>query len=108
MVFDAQLADTPAGNPLAPETPSFEILVALDVVCVMVPIETPLQIVGLIEAAFATIFERTVTDKFLTALVPQEFCAETLMLPLADPVVKVTEFVPEPAVNTQPAGAVQL
>ena len=35
MVFDAQVADTPAGKPFAPATPSFEIPVAPVVVIVM-------------------------------------------------------------------------
>ena len=35
IVFNAQCADTPAGNPFAPDTPSFDIPVAPVVACVM-------------------------------------------------------------------------
>ena len=35
IVFNAHVADTPAGNPLAPGTPSFEMPVAPVVACVI-------------------------------------------------------------------------
>ena len=51
ITFPAQVAETPAGNPFAPETPEFEIPVAPVVVCVIVGDNNALtQSVGVAEA----------------------------------------------------------
>ena len=60
MVLPAQLADMPAGNPLAPETPLFAIPVAPVVVCVTLVISVLIQTVGEDEAAPAVLLGDTV------------------------------------------------
>ena len=56
IVFGAQVADTPAGNPFAPDTPAFDIPVAPVVVCVMPVMAVFIHGVGEDEAAPAVLF----------------------------------------------------
>ena len=65
IVFDAHAAETPAGKPFPPETPEFEIPVALVVVCVMFVKAVFTQSVGELDAA------------------PAVFAAVTVMVPVA-------------------------
>ena len=69
--------------------------------CVAVPVIAP---------GVAGVPGFTVTAKVLTALVPQELSAVTVILPFcpALPVVTVIEVVPAPAVMVHPAGTVQV
>ena len=60
MVLDAQCADTPAGNPLAPDTPSFDMPVARVVVWVIAVNAVLIHSVGALEPAPAVIFAVTV------------------------------------------------
>ena len=60
IVFDAQVAETPAGKPFAPETPSLEIPVAPVVVCVIAVKAVLIHKVGVLEAAPAVLFGVTV------------------------------------------------
>ena len=60
MVLDAKLADTPAGNPLAPDTPLLLMPVAPVVVCVMFVSAVLMHNVGVDEAAPAVLFAVTV------------------------------------------------
>ena len=53
MVFDAKLADTPAGKPLAPDTPLLLMPVAPVVVCVMFASAVLMHNVGVEDAALA-------------------------------------------------------
>jgi hypothetical protein len=61
MVFAAQDAETPAGNPLAPDTPLLEIPVAPVVVWVIAVSGVFMQSVGAADAALAVLLEDTVT-----------------------------------------------
>ena len=60
MVFDAHVAETPAGNPFAPDTPAFEIPVAPVVVIVMFVNRVLIHNVGEEEGAPAVLFGVTV------------------------------------------------
>ena len=60
MVLDAKLADTPAGNPLAPDTPLLLMPVAPVVVCVIFVSTVLMHNVGVNEAAPAVLFAVTV------------------------------------------------
>ena len=68
IVFEAHAADTPAGKPLAPETPEFEIPVAPVVVCVMFVKEVFTQSVGELDAAPAVLAAVTVMVPVALAL----------------------------------------
>jgi hypothetical protein len=74
IVFDANVADTPAGKPFAPDTPLFEIPVAPVVVMVMAVRAVLMQSVGDEEA------------------VPAVFAGVTIIVPVA-------LTVPQPPVN---------
>jgi hypothetical protein len=56
IVFVAHVADTPAGKPFAPDTPSFEMPVARVVACVMAVNAVLIQSIGVEDAAPAVIF----------------------------------------------------
>jgi hypothetical protein len=60
IVFVAQVADTPAGNPFAPETPAFAIPVAPVVVWVMLVNAVLIHKVGVEEAAVTVLAGVTV------------------------------------------------
>ena len=60
IVFAAQVALTPAGNPFAPVTPSFDIPVAPVVVCVIAVNAVLIQSVGAVDAALAVLAGVTV------------------------------------------------
>jgi hypothetical protein len=60
IVFAAQDADTPAGSPLAPATPLFEIPVAPVVVCVMAVSPVLMHMVGVEDAMLTVLFGVTV------------------------------------------------
>jgi hypothetical protein len=60
-VLDAQVAETPAGKPLAPETPLFEIPVAPTVACVISVKAVLIHKVGAELAAAAVLLAFTVT-----------------------------------------------
>ena len=60
IVLVAQCADTPAGNPFAPVTPSFEMPVALVVAIVILVKAVLIQRVGVLEGAAAVLFGFTV------------------------------------------------
>ena len=60
MVLDDQLALTPAGKPLAPKTPAFEIPVAPVVVCVIFVSTELMHKLGLEDAAPAVLAGVTV------------------------------------------------
>ena len=62
-MFDAQVAETPAGKPLPPETPLFEIPVAPSVVCVIFVKALFIHKVGVELAAVTELSEITVTTK---------------------------------------------
>ena len=68
MVVDAKLADTPAGKPLAPDTPSLLMPVAPVVVCVMLVSTVLMHNVGVDEAAPAVLFAVTVIVPVALAL----------------------------------------
>ena len=61
IVLDAQVAETPTGKPLAPETPLFEIPVAPTVVCVIFVKALLIHKVGVELAAVTELTEITVT-----------------------------------------------
>ena len=61
IVLDAKLADTPAGNPLAPSKPSLLMPVAPVVVCVMFVSAVLMHNVGVDDAALAVLLGVTVT-----------------------------------------------
>jgi hypothetical protein len=61
IVLDTQCAETPAGNPFAPVTPSLEIPVAPVVVCVIGAKAVLMQSVGVDDGALAVLFGFTVT-----------------------------------------------
>jgi hypothetical protein len=69
IVFDAQEADTPAGKPLAPDTPALEIPVAPVVECVMDVKAVLIHNVGLLEAAPA-VFAGVTVIVFVAVLMP--------------------------------------
>jgi hypothetical protein len=56
IVLDTQCAETPAGNPFAPVTPSLEIPVAPVVVCVIDAKAVLMQSVGVVDGALAVLF----------------------------------------------------
>ena len=60
MVLDAKLADTPAGNPFAPDTPLLLMPVVPVVVCVMFVSTVLMQSVGVDDDAPAVLFAVTV------------------------------------------------
>ena len=60
IVLVAQVAETPAGNPFAPETPELEIPVALVVECVIAVKAVLIHKVGVLDAAPAVLFGLTV------------------------------------------------
>ena len=60
MVLDAKEAETPAGKPFAPDTPTLEMPVAPVVVCVIAVIAVLIQTVGEDDAAPAVLFAVTV------------------------------------------------
>ena len=60
MVLDAHVADTPAGKPLAPATPSFAMPVATVVACVILVIIVLIHTVGVDDATPAVLFGVTV------------------------------------------------
>ena len=74
MVFDAHVAETPAGKPFAPDTPAFEIPVAPVVVIVMFVSTVLIHKVGVEEGA------------------PAVFVAITVIVPVAS-------TLPQPPVN---------
>ena len=53
IVLDAQVALNPAGKPLTPDTPGFEIPVAPVVLCVMLIKAVLMHKVGVVDAALA-------------------------------------------------------
>ena len=59
-MLDANVADTPAGKPLAPETPSLDIPVAPVVICVMLVIAVLIQ-TFCVEDAAPAVLDCTVT-----------------------------------------------
>ena len=61
-MLDAQVAETPAGKPLAPATPSFAIPVAPTVVCVIFVKTLFIHKVGVELAAVTELTEITVTS----------------------------------------------
>jgi hypothetical protein len=63
--LEAQAAETPAGSPLAPCTPAFEIPVAPFVVRVMLVKAELIQSVGFEDAVPAVLVALTVTARFL-------------------------------------------
>ena len=63
IVLEAQVAETPAGKPLPPETPLFEIPVAPTVVCVIFVKTLFIHKVGVELAAVTELTEITVTTK---------------------------------------------
>jgi hypothetical protein len=79
--LEAQAAETPAGSPLAPCTPAFAIPVAPVVVRVMLVKAELIQSVGVEDAVPGVFKALTVTASVLDELIPQGFCAVTLMLP---------------------------
>ena len=64
IVLDAQCADTPAGNPLAPDTPSFDIPVALVVTMVILVNGVLMHTVGDEDGAPAAFVDVTVKVAF--------------------------------------------
>ena len=60
MVFDAHVAETPAGKPFAPDTPSFKIPVAPVVAIVMFVSKVLIHKVGVEEGVPAVLFAVTV------------------------------------------------
>jgi hypothetical protein len=60
IVFEAQEAETPAGNPFVPETPELAIPVALAVLWVIVGIAVLIHTVGVVEAAEAVLLGLTI------------------------------------------------
>ena len=60
MVLLAHIAETPAGKPLAPDTPLFEIPVAPVVVCVIAVKAVLIQSVGVVEGAVTVLSGVTV------------------------------------------------
>ena len=60
MVLLAQVAETPAGNPFAPETPSLAIPVARVVACVIFVNAVLIQSVGVLDATPAVLAGVTV------------------------------------------------
>ena len=60
MVLDAKLADTPAGKPLAPDTPLLLMPVAPVVVCVIFVSTVLMHNVGVDDAPLAVLFAVTV------------------------------------------------
>jgi hypothetical protein len=66
ITFDAHVAETPAGNPFAPETPAFDIPVAPVVVIVMDVSAVLIHNVGFVEGLPAVLF-------CLTVIVPVAF-----------------------------------
>ena len=77
MMLDAKLADTPAGNPLAPGTPLLLMPVAPVVVCVMFVSAVLMQSVGVEDAAPAVLFAVTVIVP-VAFMVPQPPVKEIL------------------------------
>ena len=69
ITFAAQCADTPAGKPLAPDTPSFEMPVAPVVAIVIFVSKVLIQRVGVDDGTPAVLFA-------LTVIVPVAFTAE--------------------------------
>ena len=68
IVFDAHVAETPAGNPFAPETPSFEIPVAPVVACVIFVNSVLIHKVGLELAVPIVLFGATLTNTTVDVL----------------------------------------
>ena len=60
MALEDQIALTPVGNPLAPETPEFEIPVAPVVACVILVIAVLMHKVGVDDATPTVLFGETV------------------------------------------------
>ena len=60
MVLPDQCADTPAGKPLAPDTPSFDMPVAKVVVWVIAVRAVLIHRVGVVDAAVTVMFAVTV------------------------------------------------
>ena len=60
IVLEAKVADTPAGNPFAPDTPSLDIPVAPVVVCVIAVNDVLIHNVGEDDAAPAVLFGVTI------------------------------------------------
>ncbi len=60
MVLDAQVALTPAGKPLAPDKPAFEMPVAPVIACVIFVKAVPIHNVGVDEATAAVLAAVTV------------------------------------------------
>ena len=60
IVFPAHVADTPVGNPFAPDTPELDIPVAPVVVCVMFVIAVLIHTVGVEDATDAVLAGVTV------------------------------------------------
>ena len=69
IIFPAQVAETPVGNPFAPETPEFEIPVAPVVAWVTLVIAVLIHTVGVAEATPTVLFGFTV-------IVPVAFTAQ--------------------------------
>ena len=66
IVLPDKIAETPAGNPLAPDTPLFDIPVAPVVVCVMLVNAVLIHNVGALEAAPAVLAGVTVNAALVT------------------------------------------
>ena len=66
IVLDAQVAETPGGKPLAPETPLFEIPVAPTVVCVIFVKALFIHKVGVELAAVAVFIETVIVPTAFT------------------------------------------
>ena len=69
ITFPAHVADTPAGNPFAPDTPEFEIPVAPVVAIVIGVIAVLIQTVGFVDGTEAVLAGVTVT----VAVIEQPF-----------------------------------
>ena len=88
IVFDAHAAETPAGKPFAPETPEFEIPVALVVECVMFVKAVFRHTVG-VEDAAVTVFGGDIASKIDVFLPPSLRFAEPAILFKIDVLDKV-------------------
>ena len=106
IVFEAHVAETPPGSPLAPATPLFEMPVAPVVVWVIAVSGVFMQSVGAADAALAVLLEDTVTVVVPLGLGQPLTVATTVYTPaIAD--VAEAETVGFCAVDAKPFGPVQ-
>ena len=93
ITFEAQLADTPAGNPLAPGTPLFDMPVAPVVLIVIFVNRVLMQSVGFDEGGFAVLFAIPVPVNVAVGELLPEVVLDTVIVALCKPLldgVKVT------------------